>query len=405
MRVAIVYDHFPHYRAAVMRELLENSDHEYLLVGDDQQLDSTLKHWVPEDQDRFRVARCRKLPIPKLWFQKGLVKLALRDDLDCIIYWGNPYYVCTWLSALLARLSGKRVLFWTHGWTRRERGPKAFIRDLFHKLPHGFLLYGHVAKALGISRGFSAGNLYVIYNSLDYESQKAAREKAFEESARDMRRRFFSHPDRPMVICSARLIPECDFSLLIRAQAELERQGHRFNLLLVGDGPERKRLETLAGVFGVPVKFYGACYDELTLARLTTAASVTVSPGKVGLTAMQSFAFGTPVITHGDFERQGPEWEAIVPGKTGDFFKRGDVADLARVIKIWTSTEMPRSETRKVCYEMLERFYNPAFQRVVIDRAVSGNPADDLFWLKEPNAVNGASDAAPRELCVQQTFA
>jgi hypothetical protein len=112
-------------------------------------------------------------------------------------------------------------------------------------------------------------------------------------------------------------------------------------------------------------------------------AHVTVSPGKVGLTALQSLAYGTPVITHDNFNAQGPEWEAIIPKQTGDFFRQGDVVDLARLIKAFTSTPDPKPETRFACGKVLDRFYNPTFQRRVIDRAISGQPADDLFWLKE----------------------
>lgn len=65
--------------------------------------------------------------------------------------------------------------------------------------------------------------------------------------------------------------------------------------------------------------FYGACYDEIKNAALIYNADLCVSPGNVGLTAMHSMVFGTPVITHNDFKWQMPEFEAIEPGKTGDF--------------------------------------------------------------------------------------
>jgi glycosyltransferase involved in cell wall biosynthesis len=315
-----------------MRELLGSSKHQYVLVADDRQLSSTIKDWRPEDAT-FVLARCTKLPGLKVWFQSGLVKLALRKDLDAIIYWSNPFYLCTWISALCARLAGKRVLFWTHGWNRRESGVKAWVRQIFNKLPHAFLLYGHFAKSLGMERGFSPDNLHVIYNSLDYEAQKRVRETVSEQEILQTRQELFAEPTLPLVICSARLIEDCRLDLLIQAQSELERQGHRFNVILVGDGPERKRLEALSIQYGVPVNFYGACYDEKILGRLTMAADVTVSPGKVGLTAMQSLAYGTPVITHNNFERQGPEWEAIIAGETGDFFQHDDLQDLTEVIK------------------------------------------------------------------------
>ena len=102
-----------------------------------------------------------------------------------------------------------------------------------------------------------------------------------------------------------------------------------------------------------------------------------VSPGKVGLIALHSLAYGTPVISHGDPENQMPEFEAIIQGKTGDFYKRDDLGDLAAVIKKWVTSPWPCEAVRQECYTTIERFYNPDFQRATINRAVSGLPAEE----------------------------
>ena len=103
----------------------------------------------------------------------------------------------------------------------------------------------------------------------------------------------------------------------------------------------------------------------------------------VGLTAMHSLAYGTPVITHDDEMFQSPEWEIILPGSNGGFFRRGDARDLARAIREWTGSEFTSEDTRRRCHCMLDRIYNADFQRRAFDWAVGGRPADDLFWMKE----------------------
>ena len=80
-----------------------------------------------------------------------------------------------WLAAILGRLRGKRVYFWTHGWQQHERGLKALVRNTFYRLAHGLLLYGHYAKMIGLSHGFDPDRMHVIYNSLDYDRQRAVR--------------------------------------------------------------------------------------------------------------------------------------------------------------------------------------------------------------------------------------
>ena len=388
MKAAVVFHCFPHYRAAVLRELLESKEHDYVLVGDDRAIDPTIKKWEIEDRNRFILAPCRRY-FSLLHIQRGLVRLALRKDLGAIVFIGKPYFIATWFSAALARLTGKRVLFWTIGWSRSDGGVKDVVRNLFYKLADGLLLYGHVAKMLGLDRGFPAERLHVVYNSLDYQLQREIRESVTAEEVEAIRRDLALKPGVPVVIWSSRLSPQRRLDLLIKAQATLRDEGHLVHVLLVGDGPERASLQGLAERLQVPVKFYGACYDERVLARLTMAAHVTVAPGMVGLTGMQSLAYGTPVITHSDHEAQAPESEAIQPGRTGDFFRREDVSDLARVIKKWTSTPEVDPSIRTACHQVLDRFYNPSFQRRVIDRAVHGEPADDLFWMKEQSRRAG----------------
>ena len=143
-RVAVIYHFFAHYRSAIMRELLNSKDIEYFLVADRLDPDDSIKSWQPPE-DRLQVARCIKITSTLLW-QKGLVRLVLRQDVDAVIFLGNANFVSTWVAALLSRLSKKRVLFWTHGWIRDESGIKGAVRNLFYRLAHGLLLYGHKAK-------------------------------------------------------------------------------------------------------------------------------------------------------------------------------------------------------------------------------------------------------------------
>jgi hypothetical protein len=75
---------------------------------------------------------------------------------------------------------------------------------------------------------------------------------------------------------------------------------------------------------------------------------------------------------------QAPESEVIIPGYNGDLFKHGDTDDLAACIKRWTQSDRVDEATRQKCHEVIDRYYNPEFQRYVIDRAISGEPAEDV---------------------------
>ncbi len=386
-KVAIVYHFFAHYREGVIRELLNQSTNEYILVGDRQGREG-IKAMEIADDARFVYTPTSYFG-SIVYYQAGLIRLALRRDIRAIIYLGNAAWPTTWISAALARVTGKRVLFWTHGWTKTDGWFKSWYRRTFYRIAHGLLLYGHAAKMTGIAQGFGAERLHVIYNSLDYNAQKAARAAVTPKRIAELRKSLFGEASLPILICTSRLTSVRRLDLLLEAMARLKASGRPLHLLLVGDGPEQAALRRLAAKLGLSVCFYGPCYDERVLAELLMAATVTVAPGKVGLTAMQSLAFGVPVITHNDPNDQMPEWEAIIPGRTGDYFNRGDVEDLARVIERWTRSPGVKAEVEKACIDIVERLYNPETQRQLIDRAVDGYPANDLI------STNASSPVRP----------
>lgn len=376
-RVAVVYHYFAHYREPIIRELIEGSAHEYHFFGDTQSFDSGIK-LTDIDPASFTRTRCTQRG--PLLFQWGAVKLALSRRYDTLILLGNCKWPTMWLSAIIGRITGKRVLFWTHGWLRRETGKQALIRNTFYKLGHGLLLYGHRAKAIGLGYGFRPGQLHVIYNSLDCELQDRTLAALPGDARQSTRAELFpGRVDHPVLVNITRLHHYKKLDQLIRAAAKLEKAGRPVNVLIVGDGPHKEELMALADELGVSAVFTGAVYGEDELGRMLIASDVAVMPGPIGLLAMHALAYGVPAISHNSYDQQMPEFESIVDGKTGGFFTEDDLDSLVQTIEHQIGIEWTHEQRMEAARELIERFYNPVSQRRLIDRAVEGDPADDLF--------------------------
>lgn len=96
-------------------------------------------------------------------------------------------------------------------------------------------------------------------------------------------------------------------------------------------------------------------------------ADVCVSPGNVGLTAIHSLTYGCPVITHNNFPFQGPEFESIIQGKTGDFFQENDVNSLADTIQKWLSQNLhSREAIRQFAYQTIDTKWNLYYQMNIL---------------------------------------
>lgn len=374
-RVVVLCHFFSHYRKAVIDALMASRSFEFHFVGGMKEpFSSRFLAIVGWPAGRFTPTsltplKLRRSAVTKygleggpLW-QGGAIRAIMQPGVKAVIYEGVPYYLTTWLSAALARLTGKKVIFWTIGWMRKETGIKAIVRIAFYKLADAFLFYGVHGRQLAIEKGFKEERCAVICNSLDVGTLISLGEKSCDELGEALRKRLFGDPAVSVCICVSRLTGKRRLDLLFRALRLLSDAGTPMNCLLVGEGPERENLTGLAHELDVKVAFTGECYDEAALAEYYSAASVSVGPGFVGLACIQSLAFGVPVVTHNDPWRQCPEYEAITPHETGELFNAEDVADLARTLKNFAERPRPTHEVRKKCTDEVRVRFSAGYQR------------------------------------------
>lgn len=376
-KLSIVYHYFAQYREPVLRELCESlsSEYEIELLADDTPDIPALKTIQLAEfcEGLCGLRRLRNLWLgPWLW-QVGLLRSVLTNKSDVIIFLGQFNFLSTWFAVLLARLIGKKTYFWSHGVYGNEGRLKRAIRITFYRLANGMLLYGHYSRDLLIQYGMSADRLHVIYNSLNYSEQRALRGLKTEACVSGIRSKLFgaTQVDRPYLVFIGRLTPVKRLDLLIQAVSRL----NGVNCLIVGEGPEENYLRELARAEGLDsqIHFYGPCHLEEELSDLIFAANVCIAPGNVGLTAMHSLVYGTPVITHGDKCWQMPEFEAIVPNVSGDFFERDNVKDLVDKAHKWLNrTSGNRTAVRDACFKVIDEKYNPANQARIIRGQIEG---------------------------------
>ncbi|HDR9030068.1 glycosyltransferase [Burkholderia vietnamiensis] len=384
-RVAIVYHFFPHYRKGIL-DLLCRTPEKYSFFGDSiASYEGIPAFKFPDDCD-FRSAPVRKM-FGQL-FQWRAVRAAASPEFSCIVLLANPNFVTTWIAALVARLMKKRVIFWGHGFLSPERDLKNYIRKIFFSLASAMYLYGYRAKVIAKEFGFQSERLYVGFNSLDYDRQLIERSRLDSKNHSSKGRDGCSIcPDVGAIslLGVSRLTAKCQYDVLIKALAAVSAKSEKkFNLTLIGSGPEESRLKELAKSLGVNVEFLGEIYEEDVVAQYIFDADAVISPGKVGLTAMHALMFGTPVVTHGDMSRQMPEAEAVVEDISGILFKYGDVIDLMRALQKIPILVENRDEVRISCYRIMDEIYNPRRQLEVLIAATEGMPAsegDDILGI------------------------
>jgi glycosyltransferase involved in cell wall biosynthesis len=364
-KLCCIFTTAPHYRGAIYK-LIDKNYRCYWFFNDCETNIKRLDYNIFEGP--VTVLKHRKLPFG-FTYQKGMLSLLFKPyDRYFVFLYSNS--ISTWLFLFLSKFfPRKRVYGWTHGWYGKETKTGAFIKKLVFKRADEIFTYGNYARELMIKEGFKAEHIHTLHNSLDYERQVELRNTRLESKI------FQNHfgNDNPVLIFIGRLTPIKKLDMLILAIADLKAKGEVYNLVFVGDGLEKQKLESLALKLKVveQIWFYGACYDEKTNAELIFNADLCVAPGNVGLTAMHTMVFGTPVISHNDFPYQMPEFEAIKSSFTGDFFINNNLSSLVDAISKWFKQNVNRrDEIRRNCYEEIDTQWNPNFQISIIKNVI-----------------------------------
>ncbi|WP_052671294.1 glycosyltransferase [Aequorivita vladivostokensis] len=299
---------------------------------------------------------------------RGTTSLLFKDY-DIYILTGEAYCLSNWLILIYSRIFNKKVFLWTHGWYGRERGIAKYIKKFFFGLSSGLFLYGDYSKSLLLSEGFKENKLIPIYNSLDYQKHLNVRKSLTKTLI--YKDKFKN--DFPTLIYVGRIQKSKRIDLIFQALKKLKENDITPNFVLVGNIIDDYLLEKMVNDLEIvnQVWFYGACYEQEKLGELFYNAIVCISPGNVGLTAIHSLSFGTPVITHNNFKYQGPEFEAIVEGETGSLFEENNIDDLVKKIKQYIDlSEVQRDLIRKESYRIIDERYNPYLQIKIMKRAV-----------------------------------
>lgn len=365
MKICQIYYDASHYRETIYREIDKTFDSD-IVFGIPPSLEGVKQ--MNTEWFKGRVFFTRIISWRNVFYQKGIIPLIWKPY-DVYIGMGETHGISSWIFPILVRLfkPKKKVYFWSHGWYGKESKFEGFIKKIFFKLPNGgTFLYGDYARNLMIKEGLPAEKLFVIHNSLAYYRQLEIRNSI---TRSEIYKEYFGN-DNKVIVMIGRLNLRKHLDMLIDALSIAKSQGVFYNLVLIGNGEDREKLDKLSVQKGVEsqIWFYGACYDEYRNAELIYNADLCVVPGDIGLTAIHSLMFGTPAISHNHYPTQGPEFEAIKPGITGDFYEYGDVKSLTITIQKWFETHKNRDDIRQACFNEIDKNWTPDFQIQVLKK-------------------------------------
>jgi glycosyltransferase involved in cell wall biosynthesis len=277
--------------------------------------------------------------------------------------WNQPAF---WQALAYAKLRGKRLIGWVESTARDERpgsGGTERAKRTFLAACDAFVVPGTASHEYLRELGVPDRRIYRAPNAVEASFFKSPAERPADVSR--------------TILCVARLDPEKDVGLLIRAAEHMPD----VSLVLAGAGSQSDELRALAGrIAPGRVRFLGFVPRE-ELAALYASAGLFVLPSRSdqwGMVLNEAAAAGLPIVAT---EAVGAAWDLIDDGVSGARVPVGDEGALMKAIERFCGDTAAgrRSAT------LVERFTPAAWADGVA--AAAGARADALRPLGEQPLV------------------
>jgi glycosyltransferase involved in cell wall biosynthesis len=208
----------------------------------------------------------------------------------------------------------------------------AIIRRYYYSFIDAHINYIEDSYSLLRTFGVKKETIFISYNSPDTDTLKLARQKAKELIP-------VLEVNHFRLIHIGRLVKWKRVDLIIQAVADLSEIFKEIELIIIGNGPEFESLKLLSDRLGISsiVKFPGAIYDPIELARYLNSSSVYILAGMGGLSINEAMLFGKPIICS---RCDGTERKLVRNGYNGYIFEDGNLESLKeKIIELLSDQE------------------------------------------------------------------
>jgi len=232
--------------------------------------------------------------------QIGVLRWLKAWDPDVLIVEANPRYLRTSAALRWMHRRGRPVIGWGLGAPPVSGLLAGFRRKRRSRLIHRFdalITYSSIGAAQYAQLGFNQERIFVAHNAVTPPPSHPM-----------PNRPILTGDEKRQILFVGRLQARKQVDNLLTACAQLPDH-LQTKLVIVGDGLDRDRLQSLAAQVYPQTHFTGALYGD-ALAEQFRSADLFVLPGTGGLAIQQAMSFGLPVIAA---EADGTQADLVQP--------------------------------------------------------------------------------------------
>lgn len=294
----------PHYRISVYNYLSTYLERENCSL--------TVVSWGTELGNRQQIEfEHRDIPLSFL----RLTRIILELKPDVIIYWVSLRHLYLFPILLLIKILRKKAIYWGHGTdltSKKNMWLKNFLRSIEHGLSDALILYGeHLKKYVKSKYHYKT---FIANNTLYFNNYNN------NSSNKNICLSKYNITTTKNIICMGRMQRRKNIEDLFKAFALLNRRD--FGLILAG--PDIDGI--LKDIQGDNIYKLGPIYGDERL-DLLSESDVFCLPGAVGLSIVDAFYCGLPIVTEDG--NVSPEIMYLKDGINGFVVPQGDIHQLA----------------------------------------------------------------------------
>lgn len=271
------------------------------------------------------------LPLPCRWALDPrpvlALRLALRQRGVSLLCMHD--YKADVIGLLASAGTGVHTVGVFHGWTGEDRKVRAYQRldRAALRRMERVVAVSEASRRRLIAAGVPGHRIVTIPNGIDADG--------FLASGRSDPERVRASLGLPsegyLVVSAGRLSLEKGHAILLEAMARIASEMPDVWLVLLGDGPERRRLEALAASLGISsrVVFPGFRDDVAAIFHAMDCLVLPSLTEGLPMVILEAYACGRPVVA----AAVGGVPEVVCHGETGLLVPAGDAAELGRAIR------------------------------------------------------------------------
>lgn len=300
-KIIVLQRILPHYRAGIFRKLCGRFPGMSVFYGQPYKNESLKNADNLSDNIFIRCSNTYFDKNGKIFISKIFSKIKeLRAEIIISVF--NVGNLNIYILFLLRKFLKFKIILWSFGYdpVRGFNPDKYFtdkIRLYLSQKADAVIFYWENGKEEVSRYSKVTGHYFVAPNTLDTDKQTELKRK-FEITGKEKIKSELGVKEKFHFVYVGRLLEDKQIDLLLKAFSHLEKDTAEIRLTIIGDGPEKSNLENLSRELKLKnIFFTGEITDDELTGKWIFISDAFVMPGRLGLSVVHTFCFGTPVIS------------------------------------------------------------------------------------------------------------